>query len=294
VPRRHHPAQMPNIKSHVAFYADRATLSGTSRRSWARSSRRTQIHKKSPYRAQILGRTERKEMEHRLNIVLVHGAWADGSSWGPVIERLQGEGYHVIAPQFPLTSLADDVARLRQVLEFQDGRTIVVGHSYGGQVMTALGRNAPSVVGLVYIAAFGLEQGESLGALLSQGPVTPALAHLFNDKQGFAWLSEDDFVNHFAGDVNPTSAKVMYAVQQPLAGSAFADVMGEPAWKSLPSWYLVATDDEAIPPDAERQFASRMGATTVEVPSSHVAMVSHPKEVVELIESALAACQPAS
>jgi pimeloyl-ACP methyl ester carboxylesterase len=233
-------------------------------------------------------------MEHRLNIVLVHGAWADGSSWGPVIERLQGEGYHVIAPQFPLTSLADDVARLRQVLEFQDGPTIVVGHSYGGQVMTALGRNAPSVVGLVYIAAFGLEQGESLGALLSQGPVTPALAHLFNDKQGFAWLSEDDFVNHFAGDVNPTSARVMYAVQQPLAGSAFADVMGEPAWKSLPSWYLVATDDEAIPPDAERQFASRMGATTVEVPSSHVAMVSHPKEVVDLIESALAACQPAS
>jgi pimeloyl-ACP methyl ester carboxylesterase len=233
-------------------------------------------------------------MEHRLNIVLVHGAWADGSSWGPVIERLQGEGYHVIAPQFPLTSLADDVARLRQVLEFQDGPTIVVGHSYGGQVMTALGRDAPSVVGLVYIAAFGLEQGESLGALLSQGPVTPALAHLFNDKQGFAWLSEDDFVNHFAGDVNPTSARVMYAVQQPLAGSAFADVMGEPAWKSLPSWYLVATDDEAIPPDAERQFASRMGATTVEVPSSHVAMVSHPKEVVDLIESALAACQPAS
>ena len=232
-------------------------------------------------------------MEHRLNIVLVHGAWADGSSWSAVIERLQGEGYHVIAPQFPLTSLADDVARLRQVLEFQDGPTIVVGHSYGGQVMTALGRDAPNVVGLVYIAAFGLEQGESLGALLAQGPVTPALAHLFTDKQGFAWLSEDDFVNHFAADVNPTSAKVMYAVQQPLAGSAFTDVMGEPAWKSLPSWYLVATDDEAIPPDAERQFARRMGATTVEVPSSHVAMVSHPKEVVELIESALEACQSA-
>ncbi len=232
-------------------------------------------------------------MEQRLNIVLVHGAWADGSSWSAVIERLQGEGYHIIAPQFPLTSLADDVARLRQVLEFQDGPTIVVGHSYGGQVMTALGRDAPNVVGLVYIAAFGLEQGESLGALLAQGPVTPALAHIFTDKRGFAWLPEDDFVNHFAGDVNPTSAKVMYAVQQPLASSAFADVMGEPAWKSLPSWYLVATDDEALPPDAERQFARRMGATTVEVPSSHVAMVSHPKEVVDLIESALEACQPA-
>jgi pimeloyl-ACP methyl ester carboxylesterase len=232
-------------------------------------------------------------MEHRPNIVLVHGAWADGSSWSAVIERLQGEGYHVIAPQFPMTSLADDVARLRQVLEFQDGPTIVVGHSYGGQVMTALGRDAPNVVGLVYIAAFALEQGESLGALLAQGPVTPALAHLFTDKQGFAWLSEDDFVSHFAADVNPTSAKVMYAVQQALIASAFTEVMGEPAWKSLPSWYLVASDDEALPPDVERHFASRMGATTVEVPSSHVPMVSHPKEVVELIESALETCQSA-
>ncbi len=232
-------------------------------------------------------------MERRLNIVLVHGAFADGSSWSAVIERLQGEGYHVIAPQFPMTSLGDDVARLRQVLEFQDGPTVVVGHSYGGQVVTALGRDAPNVVGLVYIAAFGLDQGESLGALLAQGPVTPALAHLFTDKRGFAWLSEDDFVNHFAGDVNLTSAKVLYAVQQALASSAFTDVMGEPAWRSLPSWYLVATEDEAIPPDAERQFARRMGATTAEVPSSHVPMVSHPKEVVELIGSALEVCQPA-
>jgi pimeloyl-ACP methyl ester carboxylesterase len=231
-------------------------------------------------------------MKNGLNIVLVHGAFADGSSWSAVIERLQAESYHVIAPQFPMTSLTNDVARLRQVLEFQDGPTIVVGHSYGGQIMTALGSDAPNVAGLVYIAAFGLEQGESLGALLAQGPVTPALAHLFTDKQGSGWLSEDDFVNHFAADVNPTSANVMYAVQQTLATSAFSDVMGEPAWKLLPSWYLVATNDEAIPPDAERQFASRMGATTVEVPSSHVAMVSHPMEVVELIESALEACQP--
>src|SRR6202007_1648686 len=140
--------------------------------------------------------------------------------------------------------------------------------------------------GLVYIAAFGLDQGESLGALLSQGPVTPALAHLFTDEQGFGWLSEDDFVNHFAGDVDPVRARGMYAVQQPLAASAFGDVMGVPAWKSLPSWYLVAADDEAIPPDAERQFAARMGATTIEIPSSHVAMVSHAGEVADLIEKA--------
>jgi pimeloyl-ACP methyl ester carboxylesterase len=229
---------------------------------------------------------EGSHMNGRPNIVLVHGAWADGSCWSGVIERLQAEGFQVRAPQFPLSSLTDDVARLRQVLEFQDGPTIAVGHSYGGQIMSALGSNAPNVVGLVYIAAFGLDEGESLGELLSQGPVTPALAHLFTDSRGFGWLSEDDFVNHFAGDVDPARARVLYAVQQALASSAFTDVMGVPAWKSQPSWYLVAQNDEAIPPDAERQFAARMGANTVEIPSSHVAMVSHPGEVTELIEKA--------
>jgi pimeloyl-ACP methyl ester carboxylesterase len=233
-------------------------------------------------------------MTTRPNVVLVHGAWADGSSWSAVIERLQADGYNVVAPQFPMTSIADDVARLRQVLDFQDGPTIVAGHSYGGQIMTSLGTDAPNVAGLVYIAAFGIDEGESLGALLSQGPVTPALAHLFTDKQGFGWLSEDDFVHHFAADVDPVKAKAMYAVQQALAGSAFTDVMGVPAWKSLPSWFLVATEDQAIPPDAERLFASRMGATTIEVPSSHVAMVSHPDEVTQLIEAAAAAVPAAS
>jgi pimeloyl-ACP methyl ester carboxylesterase len=225
-------------------------------------------------------------MNGRPNIVLIHGAWADGSCWSSVIERLQADGLEVRAPQFPMNSLGDDVARLRQVLAFQDGPTIVVGHSYGGQIMTALGADTPNVVGLVYIAAFALDEGESLGALLSQGPVTPALTHLFTDARGFAWVSEDDFVNHFAADVDPVRARVMYAVQQPLATSAFADVMGFPAWKSLPSWYLVAQNDEALPPDAERQFAARMGASTVEVASSHVPMVSHPNEVADLIEKA--------
>jgi pimeloyl-ACP methyl ester carboxylesterase len=225
----------------------------------------------------------------RANVVLVHGAWADGSCWNGVIERLQGRGFEVLAPQFPLCSLADDVARLRQVLEFQDGPTIVAGHSYGGQIMTALGDEAPNVVGLVYVAAFALDQGESVGALLSGGPPMPTFAHLFTDSRGFGWLSEDDFVNHFAADVDPVWARVMYAVQQPLALSAFhQDVMGAPAWKSLPSWYLVAQNDEAIPPDAERQFAQRMGANTVEIPSSHVAMVTYPAEVAELIEDAAA------
>jgi pimeloyl-ACP methyl ester carboxylesterase len=159
---------------------------------------------------------------------------------------------------------ADDVAGLRQVLDLQDGPAVVAGHSYGGQIMTALGTDAPNAAGLVYIAAFGLDEGESLGALLAQGPPTPALAHLFTDKQGFGWLPEDDFVSHFASGVDPVRARVMHAVQQALAGSTFNDVMGIPAWKSLPTWYLVGTQDQAIPPDAERLFARRMGATPLD------------------------------
>jgi pimeloyl-ACP methyl ester carboxylesterase len=228
-------------------------------------------------------------MPDQPNIVLIHGAWADGSAWAGVIERLQAEGYNVMAPQFPLSAVADDVARLRQVLARQDGPAIVAGHSYGGHIMTALGTDAPNVAGLVYIAAFGLDEGESLGALLEQGPPTPATAHMIIDAEGFAWLPEDDFVSHFAADVDPVKAKVMYAVQQPLLAAAFGEPLGAPAWKALPSWYMVATEDEAIPPAAERQFAERMGATTVEVASSHVPMVSHPDEVSALILDAAAA-----
>jgi pimeloyl-ACP methyl ester carboxylesterase len=225
-------------------------------------------------------------MNGRPNIVLVHGAWADGSCWSGVIERLQADGYHVTAPQFPLTSMADDVARLRQVLTSQDGPTIVAGHSYGGHIMTALGTDAPNVAGLAYVAAFGLDQGESLGGLLSQGPTPPALAHPFTDKRGFMWLPQDDFVQHFAADVDPVRAKAMHAVQQPIAGSIFSEAMGVPAWKSQPSWYLIATQDQAIPPEAQRMFASRMGATSSEVPASHLAMVSHPDEAAQLIKTA--------
>jgi pimeloyl-ACP methyl ester carboxylesterase len=220
------------------------------------------------------------------NIVLVHGAWADGSCWSAVIERLQADGYNVTAPQLPETSLADDVARLRQVLERQSGPTVLAAHSYGGQVITSLGTNAPDVVGLVYIAGFALDEGESIGALLQQGPPTPGVANIDVDSKSFAWIPEDDFVGHFAGDIDPVKAKVMYAVQQPLSMSAFDDVMGTPAWKSLPSWYLVAQNDEVIPPDAERQFARRMGADTIEVASGHCAMVSHPEETYERIVSA--------
>jgi pimeloyl-ACP methyl ester carboxylesterase len=223
------------------------------------------------------------------HIVLVHGAWANGSSWNAVIEHLQADGFSVIGPQFSLTRLADDVARLRQVLARQDGPTVVVGHSYGGQITTALGTDTPNVVGLVYVAGFGLDEGESIGALLQQGPLGPALAHLDIDQQRFAWLPEDDFVKHFAADVDPVTAKVMFAVQQPLHWSSLEEVMGVPAWRSLPSWFLVADGDQVIPPDAQRQFAARMGATTVEVSTNHVAMVSHPDEVLQLVRTAVEA-----
>ncbi len=220
------------------------------------------------------------------NIVLVHGAWADGSCWSGVIRRLQASGYDVTAPQFPLTTLADNVGRLRQVLNAQDGPTLVAGHSYGGQIITALGVDAPNVVGLVYVSGFGLDEGETIGGLLAQGDPTPALAHLRIDELGFAWLPEDDFVGHFAADLDPVDAWVLYAVQQPLSASALGDVMGVPAWRDLPCWYAVARDDEAIPPDVERQFATRMDATVIELASSHIGMVSHPDEVADLIDTA--------
>jgi pimeloyl-ACP methyl ester carboxylesterase len=178
------------------------------------------------------------------------------------------------------------------VLTRQSGPTVLVAHSYGGQVITSLGADAPNVVGLVYIAGFGLDEGESIGALLQQGPPTPAVAHIDVDAHGFAWVPEDDFLGHFAPDIDPVRAKVMYAVQQPLHVSTFDDVMGIPAWKSLPSWYLVAKNDEVIPPDAERQFARRMGADTIEVDSGHCAMISHPEETHERIVAAATAIVP--
>lgn len=223
------------------------------------------------------------------NIVLIHGAWADGSSWSEVVERLQAQGYNVLAPQFPHTSLADNIARLKQATARLEGPIILAGHSFGGQIMTAGAGDIPNVKGLVYIAAFGLDEGESIGALLAHAEPTAALAHLQVDELGYAWLPQDDFVNHFAADVDPAWANVMWATQQPIQVSALEDVMGVPAWKSIPSWYMVATNDEAIPPDAERLFAQRMGATTVEVESSHVPLASQPDAVTELIISAATA-----
>ncbi len=147
-----------------------------------------------------------------------------------MIERLQDDGYRVTAPQFPMTSLDSDTARLRQVLELQDGPVIVAGHSYGGQIITSLGTDAPNVAGLVYVAAFAADQGESLAALSSGGSLPPAVANQIIDKQGFGWLPETDYVEHFAADVDPVQARVMHATQQPLAGAIFPSTCSPAGW----------------------------------------------------------------
>ena len=229
---------------------------------------------------------EDTQVNDKPNIVLVHGLWADGSSWSPVIERLQAQGYNVIATQFSHVSLEANVARLHQALATLTGPTIVAAHSYGGQVITAGATDQPNVVGLVYVAAFGLDEGESIGALLEGMPPPPALEHLIVDELGGAWLAHDDFVNRFAEGIDPVQANVMYAVQQPAPVALFDDVMGVPAWKSLPSWFLVTANDQVVPPDGQRLFAGRMGAITVEIESGHVAMISHPDEVANLIMTA--------
>lgn len=236
----------------------------------------------------VLAQEGTQEVTTLPNIVLVHGAWADGSSWDAVIQRLQAANYHVTAVQLPLSSLADDVAAVRQVLALQTGPTLVVGHSYGGAVIGELGNDAPNVVGLVYIAAFALNEGSSIQDLLAGGP-PPSLESLRPDAKGYLWFDPAGFVNFFAPDVDPVQAQVLAAVQKPVNSVNFGTPAGVQAWASLPSWYLVATDDQIIPPDGQRAMAGLIGATITEVASSHVPFISHPDEVTALIENAAAA-----
>ena len=223
-------------------------------------------------------------MESKANIVLVHGAWADGSSWSKVIPLLQQKGFNVTAAQIPLTSLADDIAVTRNLLAAQKGPTVLVGHSYAGVVISGAANDAPNVEALVYIPAFGLDEGESIDALSKQGPAPAGDAAIRPpDNQGFLWIDRDGFAKAFAADIDSVEARVMAAVQKPLSINSFTAKSGSPAWKRLPSWYMVATEDQMIPPQAEEFIAKRMGATIRRVPSSHAAMLSHPKEVAAVI-----------
>ena len=221
----------------------------------------------------------------KTTVILVHGAFADGSSWGDVIPGLEKAGYDVIAVQNPLTSYADDVATTRRVIDAQAGDVVLVGHSYGGAVITKAALGAPNVKALVYVAAFAPDANENLQALLQQFPSQIGGA-LVPDAAGFLYIDRSKFKEVFAADVSEQVLSVMSATQKPINSQTFGQTYETPAWKDFPSWYLIATDDQSINPDLQRMFAKRIGATTREVKSSHVPFASNPTTVVSIIEEA--------
>ncbi|GHO80416.1 alpha/beta hydrolase [Ktedonobacter sp. SOSP1-85] len=219
-----------------------------------------------------------------INILLVHGAFVDASSWSKVIPLLQGKGVHVLAVQNPLTSLQDDIDTTTQALATLSGPTILVGHSYGGTVISNIGVQASNVVGLVYISAYAPEQGESVLDLNGKFPASPAAAHFVPSyREGFVWIDPPAFGANFVQDIPSIESNGLAAAENPTALICFEVPSGAPAWKRLPSWYMVSANDRTIQPDAERFMAKRIGATTREIPSSHASPVSHPYEVSELI-----------
>ncbi len=217
------------------------------------------------------------------NIVLVHGAFADGSSWSRVIPLLEASGLTVVAAQIPLTSLAEDVATTRRLLAQQSGPVILVGHSYSGFVITEAG-NAPNVSGLVYVSSYAPAEGESHDDLVKRYPPPAALPAIRLDGDGFLWIAREKFRDAFAHDVDFPQARIMAAVQKPVSKkSCFGVPVGMPAWKAKPSWFLISGEDRLINPDLQRFMVKRMSATSAAVPSSHASLVSHPAEVASLI-----------
>ncbi len=215
------------------------------------------------------------------NIILVHGGWADGSSWSKVVTILKDAGHKVIAVNMPLHNLADDVATVKRAVELVGKPVILVGHSYGGEVITNAGYNNPNVTGLVYIAAFAPDEGQSLSNFVS--PKDFPQAFLMLDSAGLAYINPAMFHDRFAQDVDPTEAYIMAVAQKPFNASTFAEKSGPPAWKQLPTWYQISTSDLMIPPDAQQKFAKQMNATTISINASHASYVSHPDEITKLI-----------
>jgi pimeloyl-ACP methyl ester carboxylesterase len=222
------------------------------------------------------------------NIVLIHGFWGDGSSWSKVIPILKNAGHKVIAVQLPLHSLADDIATTKRAVEQLGRPTILVGHSYGGFIQTNVAYNNPNVIGLVYVAGWAPEEGESLNDFVAKFPkdFLKTYDNFKPDSGGFVYIRQDKFRESFAQDVEPSEADVMAVVQKPGHQSIFAEKSGPPAWKHLPTWYQVSENDRMIYPDVEREFAKRMNATTISLPASHASLVSHPEEIAELILNA--------
>ena len=226
--------------------------------------------------------------ESKPSIVFCHGVWADGSCFSKVIPALQAEGHQIISAQYSLDTLAGDVATAKNALELVNSPAVLVGHSYGGSVITAAGTD-PRVAALVYIAALAPDADETTQSQLDKFPKSPVLDHL-QIAGGRAWLRPDG-VKFFAGDLPEAEQRLVYATQYPPAGDLFTQKVDGVAWRSKPNWYIVSTKDNTVQPDLERFVAKRMGATTTEVASSHVSMLSHPKVVLDVIRAAARAVQ---
>jgi len=212
-----------------------------------------------------------------MNIVLVHGTSIDGSSWSKVIGILQNAGHKVIAVQLPLHSLADDVATTKRAIDLIGGPVLLVGHSYGGFVITNAAYNNPNVKGLVYIAAFAPQEGQALGNFID--PAKLQKGFVIIDKGGFVYINPNVFPQAVAPDADPAQAKVLAAAQKPYNQSILAEKSGPPAWKQLPTWYAISENDHLIPPAAQHMFAKQMNATTISLASSHASYISHPNEI---------------
>jgi pimeloyl-ACP methyl ester carboxylesterase len=220
-----------------------------------------------------------------LTIVLVHGGFVDGSGWEKVYKALTKGGHQVVVVQNPTISLAGDVAATRLVIHAQGGPVLLVGHSYGGAVITEAGTD-PQVVGLVYIAAFAPDKGESVNTLIKDPPPDAPVPPILPPREGYLFLDRTKFHASFAGDVNAEAAAFMADSQVPWGLDALGGTISEPAWRAKPSWYLVTKDDKMIPPPAQRQMSKRAGSTVVEAAGSHAIYVSNPRVVVDLIEKA--------
>jgi pimeloyl-ACP methyl ester carboxylesterase len=221
------------------------------------------------------------------NIVLVHGAWADGSCWSGVIALLEAKGFHVVAVQNPLTSLADDIAATKRIIALQDGPVILVGHSYAGVVITEAG-NDPKVVGLVYVAAFAPAEGESINSVSKPYPPAPLGSELRPDAQGFVTATPKGIAEDMAQDLSESEQQILTATQGQTAAAVFGATITRAAWKSKPSWAVIAGHDRAIPPELEKDEAAAIKATAITLPANHLVMLSYPREVAELIEQAAA------
>jgi pimeloyl-ACP methyl ester carboxylesterase len=219
------------------------------------------------------------------SVVLVHGAWADGSSWSKVIALLQAKGIHAVAVQLPLATFSGDVATVKRAIALQEGPVVLAGHSYGGAVITEAGNDA-KVAGLVYVAAFAPDTGESVGSTGKSYAPAPLGAELRPDAEGYLSVSPKGVAEDFAQDLPAHETKVLWATQGPTNAAVFGAPISNAAWKTKPSWFVVAEQDRAIPPALEKDEAARMKATTINVAASHLVMLSHSKEVADLIEKA--------